>query len=191
VESLARLLGLSNVPELIGCHGAEILTRGAHKPVIEVSTIASSNLEKIKKLVSGSALKDFSEIKPSGIAFHWRGEQKSIKEMINAKVLEFWTNLPPTSVLEIHPFDGGIEIRCTGINKGLAVTRILRESKPNSIVAFLGDDQTDEEAFAAIGDRGLKVLVRNNLRPTRANVKLTPPHELVDFLDNWIDADMY
>jgi hypothetical protein len=58
-------------------------------------------------------------------------------------------------------------------------------------VAFLGDDQTDEEAFAAIGDRGLKVLVRNNLRPTRANVKLTPPHELVDFLDNWIDADMY
>jgi trehalose-6-phosphatase len=52
-------------------------------------------------------------------------------------------------------------------------------------VAFLGDDQTDEDAFEMLGERGLKVLVRPEFRDTKADLWLVPPKELLTFLDDW------
>ena len=55
-------------------------------------------------------------------------------------------------------------------------------------VAYLGDDLTDEDAFAAIGDRGFSILVRTEVRESFARFWLRPPEELLGFLDQWIAA---
>ena len=72
------------------------------------------------------------------------------------------------------------------LDKGTAVNAILSNFTDDVPVAYLGDDLTDEDAFNALGDRGLKVLVSEKTRSTSADLQLTPPIELLEFLDNWI-----
>ena len=55
-------------------------------------------------------------------------------------------------------------------------------------IAYLGDDRTDEDAFRALQGRGLTVLVRQELRPTSAELWLRPPDELMHFLNDWLSA---
>jgi len=73
------------------------------------------------------------------------------------------------------------------MNKGGAVRSILQSTK-ESVIAYLGDDATDEEAFSVLVDKGLKVLVRQNVRPTQADIQLIPPEELLAFFDRWLES---
>jgi trehalose-phosphatase len=85
----------------------------------------------------------------------------------------------------VRDFDGGVELRPSGWDKGQTI-RLLRSEHPaGAAVAFAGDDLTDEDAFQALGAAGLSVLVRSELRPTAADIWLRPPDELLDFLQNW------
>jgi trehalose-phosphatase len=86
--------------------------------------------------------------------------------------------------LESLGFDGGEEMRASGRTKGSAVQQVLAES-PHAVCAYLGDDSTDEDAFQAVRPRGLGVLVRPTLRPTRASLWIEPPAELLAFLARW------
>ena len=83
-------------------------------------------------------------------------------------------------------FDGGIELRVPARDKGDGVRTILGEMENDAIVAYLGDDLTDEDAFRAIKGKGLGVLVRKKLRPTAADVWIRPPKELLEFLAEWL-----
>ena len=76
-------------------------------------------------------------------------------------------------------------MRITGVSKAEAVKEILAESPADAVVAYLGDDLTDEDAFVALGARGAKILVSERSRPTAADIRLEPPEELLAFLDNW------
>lgn len=86
------------------------------------------------------------------------------------------------------PFDGGIEITIGARDKGDAVRTILSEIGTDSAVAYLGDDTTDEAAFAALKGRGLNVLVRDEYRRTLADVWIRPPDEVAAFLSSWVSA---
>ena len=54
--------------------------------------------------------------------------------------------------------------------------------------AYLGDDSTDEHAFEAMNGHGLSVLVRPRYRPTAAQLWLRPPDEVLDLLEQWLEA---
>lgn len=62
---------------------------------------------------------------------------------------------------------------------------LLSETPNNTPIAYLGDDTTDEKAFKALGENGLKVLVKDKLRPTLADLHLIPPKDLLEFLNQW------
>ena len=68
------------------------------------------------------------------------------------------------------------------------VSSILEEHGKNTVVAYLGDDETDEDAFTALGDRGLSVLVSQESRSTGADIWIRPPEELFAFLEGWIET---
>ena len=91
----------------------------------------------------------------------------------------------PRCSLQILDFDGGVEIRVRGRDKGSAVRAILEECGSNAAVAYLGDDFTDEDAFHALRGRGLTALVREQPRETFADIQLRPPQELIHFLEDW------
>lgn len=51
------------------------------------------------------------------------------------------------------------------------------------IPLYIGDDVTDEDAFAALADRGICILVAEQPRPTGAHFRLRNPEEVCLFLD--------
>jgi trehalose 6-phosphate phosphatase len=129
-------------------------------------------------------LGDAVEKKPTGIAFHFRALDAPAANRLAEKIRSTWSDRVADFGLEVHDFDGGIELRASGIGKGDAVRSILDEAG-EAAFAYLGDDLTDEDAFSALKGRGLCILVRKDMRDTLADIRLTPPDELLDFLDHW------
>ena len=112
-------------------------------------------------------------------------------EKIRDRLLKDLAPLTAETGLSLREFDGGLELRSPEITKGQAVETILAEMQNDSVSAYLGDDFTDEDAFAAVKRhcaQSMGVLVRGELRETKADVWVRPVEELLDFLRRWHKA---
>lgn len=183
---VADLLPLGRRPEIWGAHGWERVTpQGAtymQEPQAAVQeALAQAESAAAAISVAGTRL----ERKPASLAFHWRGTPDSAVGALRERVSSAWKPLADGGLLELMPFDGGLELRACGTNKQHAVKAVLSETPPDSAVAYLGDDITDEDAFRAVKAQGLAVLVRPEYRETAADLWIKPPQELLAFLDNW------
>ncbi len=187
-RDLLPLLTLKRRPEIWGSHGWEQLKPNgdyAVAPISEAVLVKLLDADALETRIQ--ALGGRCERKPGGIAIHWRGLAPNQIANIHSEVFENWMDRGLHRDLVWHDFDGGIELRAPGRHKGYVVDTLLAES-PGAVAAYLGDDTTDEDAFQAIKDKGLGVLVRQDFRPTEAGLWLRPPAELLDFLDRWHDA---
>jgi trehalose-phosphatase len=124
------------------------------------------------------------ERKIASVAVHWRGLSANAAGRVREKMREAWAP-HAEGELSLLPFDGGLELRARARNKGDAVTDVLARSAPGTACAYLGDDLTDEDAFRAIRDKGLAVLVREKHRSTAAELWLSHPRELTAFFERW------
>ncbi len=185
VEDLQPLLGLRPVPEIWGAHGRERLyTTGIYR-LVPVDHEADEGLREALRWARASGLESHLESKPGCLAIHVRGLTVQQANELLFQIRGAWAPLTQRHGLELHVFDGGLELRAKGPNKGQAVEAIFQESGPDIVAAYLGDDITDEDAFRVIKGRGLGVLVRPKLRPTEADLWIRPPEELLQFLSKW------
>jgi len=184
-RDLLPLLGLAQIPEIWGSHGWERrfpdgrieMARPAER-ALQGLVQADSWIEKIH------ARGGRSELKPACLAIHWRGLDAASAADIGNIVTENWALHARDTGLELHHFSGGIELRVPGRHKG-DVVQTIRAEMPDALLAYLGDDVTDEDAFRVLTDTDLGVLVRTELRTTDAGLWLTPPEELLEFLLHW------
>ncbi|MDF1543666.1 MAG: trehalose-phosphatase [bacterium] len=188
VKSLRHLVGNDLNCEIWGSHGLERSIPGKNTEIVKVEAEAQALLNTIMQWAKENNLLDNLENKPFGCAFHWRGESPEWASQIMNLVADKWLTRLQESGYDLHSFDGGLEIRPKGVSKADAVNTLLRESPDVSTVSYLGDDLTDEDAFRALGNRGLKVLVRSESRPTLADLRIEPPGELLKFLSDWLEA---
>ena len=185
VADLLPLLGLEPHPELWGCHGWErLLPNGEHRLGV-LPVPAQAALEQADDWIAGAGLEARSERKPVSLTLHWRGMEGREAEALRQAAVAAWQPLATAAGLELHGFDGGLELRHPGRDKGSAVREILNETPAESAIAYLGDDLTDEDAFRVLDGRGLSVLVRASRRQSAADCWLRPPEELLEFLDRW------
>ena len=138
--------------------------------------------------VDSLKLHHLAEHKPGSLAVHWRGLTEEEAREVRCKVLLGWLSIADRACLTLEQFDGGVEMRMADRNKGDAVRTILTEMDVDAPVAYLGDDQSDEDAFRILQNRGLCVLVRPQWRETAANLWLRPPVQLLRFLRDWLAA---
>jgi trehalose 6-phosphate phosphatase len=185
---LLFLSGIHPHPEIWGSHGSERLFPDGTYEASAPSPQQRAGLQVTNKTLRSVGLAARMETKPGGIAVHWRGLSASEKKSIEEKVARLSQSLVADYGLQLLPFDGGLEFRAPGKSKGDAVSTILGDSGRDYAAAYLGDDQTDENAFRAIKGKGLAVLVRSEPRPSLADVWLRPPDELVRFLRDWLSA---
>lgn len=185
-RELLFLSGIHPQPEIWGSHGAERLFADGSYEVDAPDAEHRLALQTARRAFINAGLTDRIEAKPGSIAVHWRGLSSAQQHATETEVRRICEPLVRQHRLELLRFDGGLELRVPGKNKGDAVETILSESGQDVAAAYLGDDQTDENAFRAIKRRGLAVLVRPEPRPTSADVWLRPPEELVRFLRDWL-----
>ena len=183
-EDLKPLLGIKKLPEVWGSHGIERLRPDGSREIAAFSKSALKGIADADDWVEHMGLHHMMEQKPGCIALHWRGmDREKIKEL-KRMVKKDWSKIAERAGLDILEFDGGVELRVPGHDKGKAVETILAE-EGDAAVAYLGDDVTDEDAFRAVKGKGMGVLVRKELRKTSADVWIKPPEELMKFLKKW------
>ncbi len=185
VADLARLIRLDHFVDLWGSHGMERRTRHGCWAGPAPSRSASELLDEATQALGELGVAHVVERKMYGLALHGRGaDRPSYLAARRALVRRF--ALPAARAgLVFAAFDGGVELRPAGFHKGLTVDRAFAELGADAAVAYLGDDQTDEDAFAALAGRGLPVLVGERPRPTLAAAWLRAPAGVLDFLSAW------
>ena len=185
VDSLVALLGTGRRPEVWGSHGWErLLADGRYEPP-SLDARAAAGLEEALDAAGKAGFRDRCETKPAGVALHWRGAPDETIERMQRDVEPAWRRIADLRGLCLRPFDGGIEIRPPGRDKGTAVSTLLAENR-QAFACFLGDDLTDEDAFEAIRGRGTGILVSQTNRQTAAAARITPPDGLLAFLERWL-----
>lgn len=189
IDDLKPLLRLKKYPEMWGSHGRERLTTEDEYSIKKPDGLSAKGFERAVKFIRDNKLDEYMELKPASIAIHFRGvDSKKVLE-ISQKVLDNWSRVGAEFNLVIDEFDGGLELKIRGVNKGTAVKEIFAVYPSHTIGAYLGDDLTDEDAFKALPKRILGILAKEVNRETAAQMRIKPPKELLSFLDRWIEID--
>ena len=189
LDDLVALLAIDPLPELWASHGWEYRDRAGRSHRFPLPESACKGLSKARAYVAEQGLEAASELKPASVAIHWRGSPRDVAERRERAAMEALKPIADEHGLELHPFDGGLELRVPGRNKGTAVREILANAPADAVVAYLGDDLTDEDAFSALPDGALGLLVRTEWRPTAATAWVQPPDGLLDFIDRWLESE--
>lgn len=123
------------------------------------------------------------ERKKYSIAIHYRnveeGRVKEIKSLVEAMAARH-SNLRKGYGKKVFELQPKIDW-----HKGRAVLWLLKAldlESPKVLPIYLGDDVTDEDAFEALRDRGIGIVVRDEPRPTAARYALENTAEVGTFL---------
>jgi len=187
-QEVVPLLGIEPHPEIWGADGLQRLRTDGPCELPHLDEPATQALAQADTWLDEVGLHSLAEHKPGGLAVHWRGlppgKQDDIREIVSRR----WLPVANSACMALQEFEGGLEMSMPDGNKGDAVRTILNELSRETSVAYLGDDETDEDAFNAVADRGLRVLVRPEWRDTGADIWIKPPAELLMFLCEWLAA---
>lgn len=188
---IVPLINLDTPPEVWGLHGAERLYPDGRRELETIERPARAALENLCARLRQNAFGGLFEEKPNAAVMHWRGIAPEKASEIERRIRALFEPLTQIEGLTLLQFECGLELRA-GRDKGGAVKAILDEistgEQERFPAAYLGDDFTDEMAFAALKGHGLSVLVRRELRETVADIWLKPPEELRQFLVRWREA---
>lgn len=184
VDDLLPLLDMQDPPEIWGAHGWERWRAGTCIRA-RVAPEAAVLLRRGADLLTAEGWQGQYEHKVASLAVHLRGLHDAQRTALENSIALLVDMMTHDGILQAVPFDGGVEFRIPGTDKGTAVRTLLAEHPDAEFAAYLGDDLTDEDAFRALAGRGLRVLVRQQFRRTHADLHLQPPAELLDFLSLW------
>lgn len=181
-----RILGLGTIP-YAGNHGAELLLRGSHEPLVDPDAERwASHVHGIVDAVGEETLRHAGlrrEDKGPIVALHWRGaEDEAAAERLAREIAA----RGEASGLALHEGRRVLELRPpVRIGKDVAVHRLL-EGVDVDTALYVGDDRTDVDAFDAL--RALVVSGRlENVVCAGVGSDETPP-ELADTADILLDG---
>ena len=176
----------ANVAEMIapasitigGSHGLEMLRQGSsdqpERPHMLDAVLA--DIQALETEFPGVLVED----KPFGIAVHFR--QAPHAEAACLRVIE--AAAARTGML-IQPGKMVFELKPGGGDKGTALRKLMSEPAfAGTRPLFLGDDLTDEPAFAAARELGGAGILVGDFRETAANYRLGSVGEALDWLDH-------
>ena len=184
LDDARQLVDVNNL-YFAGSHGFEIEgPGGVHKEVEEAEGClpqldqAESELHRALESIPGSLV----ERKKFSIAVHYRNvasDAPSIEDIVD-RVLEHNSGLRKRYGKMV--FELGPDIDW---DKGRAVLWLLRELELDQygvVPIYIGDDVTDENAFNALSEKGITLIVGNESRLTSAKYRLESVNEVRYFL---------
>lgn len=192
-EDVERLVG---IPELAyaGSHGFDIVGPNGAAVMYEIAAWIAPVMEEVEKTLSNEVKGiEGCLVEPKGfsVAVHYRlvsEEHVSGVETIVDRIVDADGRLKKATgkkVFEIRPaldWDKG---------KALNVLRCaLEDDLSETVPIYIGDDVTDEDAFAVVRDQGIGILVSPAPKPTAATYSVQAPWEVFEVLDRlrrWVE----
>jgi trehalose-phosphatase len=183
LEDVRRKVGVSGIT-YVGNHGLEIENPvGRHKKLL-----APDRKRELKRIIQNlqNSLKEIPGIlfeeKGPILSVHYRNVPQKFFTQVPQVVeagLQRWRNrwkiASGKMVLEIQPK--------VNFNKGKAVREILETFPSHELFPiYLGDDQTDEDAFRVVKEQGVSVHIGPAGFPSEADFFLQNPDEVQEFL---------
>lgn len=185
-QELHELLGDEIAVEIWGAHGWERWIPGKSLYVWDVPRAHASAFAEAAALARPLVHPHHVEIKAGSVAVHTRALSEEDRRVIAEEVPRAWTQLAQVNGLQLLRFDGGFELRDASRTKATAVRELRTEIHPGALVAYLGDDATDEDAFTQLVVDDWSILVTRSPRDTHAKYWLEPHAGVARFLSNWI-----
>ncbi|MEO6828089.1 MAG: trehalose-phosphatase [Microbacteriaceae bacterium] len=185
---LESLIRLAKVPEnvlMIGSHGVEMrLESGVVAVSLDDDELATLDrfYRSLRKIATGSP-GIYIETKPTGHAVHTRRVSPKETERVHAAVLEAAKDISADFTVR-HGKDI-LEFSVRGATKGDGV-QLLKKRVAASAALYAGDDVTDEDAFAVLGDGDLGIKVGPG--DTLARYRVADAHEFAATLTRLANA---
>jgi len=184
VAEIQQLTGLDSII-VAGTHGFELFRPGDGVSSAALPHGAAETLDSIEGVATGIVGPDLTERKIATVALHTRRLSDHDADVAATAFRERAGPLIGTD-LEMRDFDGGVEARVQGRDKGVAIREIIAELPPADLVVYIGDDDTDEDAFRALPDHGIGIKVGPLDVPTAAGGRLATCEDVLHFLTDWI-----
>lgn len=190
-QNVAELVQLDNL-YYAGSHGFDITgpggmasEPGGAKAALSALDKADTMLQEKLRQVEGSQV----ERKRYAIAVHYRNVADDQVETVRKAVDEVLNSMPELKIglgKKIYELKPNIDW-----HKGKAVMWLMEElglSKGNYIPLYIGDDITDEDAFAELQGQGIGILVGEHDDKTAATYRLESVDEVRVFLEDLTDT---
>ncbi|HSE66240.1 MAG TPA: bifunctional alpha,alpha-trehalose-phosphate synthase (UDP-forming)/trehalose-phosphatase [Gemmatimonadales bacterium] len=137
---------------------------------VAVHPLPYDELVALAKTFSDRTPGSMIERKSAGLAWHFRLAHPDLGVLrAEALIGEVRRRFEPETV-EVLRGERVVEVRPTGVNKGLVINRLQQTQASRDLVVALGDDSTDEDMFAALSPGNLGVHVGPG--PTGAHFRL-------------------
>jgi trehalose 6-phosphate phosphatase len=187
-RTVADLRRFLDVPGIcyVGLHGLEISFPDGTGELSESVAMVRSVLQVIRRQVEealdgrpGILIED----KELALACHYRlaspADAASARRVVAAIAQSYQRRGVRIAVTHGHAV---IEIRSAFANKGKTVLRLLGTHGPSALPVYIGDDQTDEDAFRLLPPEAVTIHVGPATTTTAARYRLEDPGEVLRFL---------
>jgi trehalose 6-phosphate phosphatase len=176
LRDLERHLDCSGTA-VAGSHGLELrFADGTHTPVAIPAGLADAvaAVHRLAEAVPGLLVEE----KPAGVAVHFR---KAPEE--GQRVEDAVRDIAGRSGLKVQAGKMLFELRSPGADKGDAVRTFMKEAPfAGACPLVVGDDLTDEDAFAVAAELGGAGILIGPLRPSHAKWRLNGVTEARNWL---------
>jgi trehalose 6-phosphate phosphatase len=180
IGDLDRIFAPVRLPA-IGGHGAELRPSGREQARRSPRAELSSELKRLLHAIGDARPGIIVEDKGYAVALHYRlaPEQEPV---IRDAVAAIRSQLPP-DIIEVIPGKAVFEVKPAGFNKGTALRELMAfPAFAGRRPIFIGDDTTDETAFAAMPEfHGVPISVGRAV--TGVSNRFETPRDVRDWLE--------
>jgi trehalose 6-phosphate phosphatase len=187
-RTIANVLHVLDVPGLyyVGVHGAEVRLPDGESEAVEATATVRSVLPGIlRRLRERIADRPgvWLEEKGAVVACHYRlaapADAAAAARAVSDLAYEYRRRGAPIEFMSGHAV---AEIRPAYVSKGKTVCTLLATHGRGALSIYIGDDQTDEDAFRQLPANAITVRVGPPGEPTQARYRVETPDDVQRFL---------
>jgi len=190
ITDVRRFLDIPGV-YYVGLHGLEVCAPGEKPELTEDIALVHAILPEIRGRLKQSLAGRpgvLIEDKGAALACHYRlaspADAVIVRQTLAAAVDAYQEKGVPLTLTHGHEVT---EIRPTGANKGKTVCRLLAAYSASALAVYIGDDQTDEDAFALLPAESITIQVGSSTVHTVARYRIEDPDEVRRFLEAMLE----
>ncbi|MGZ5189563.1 MAG: bifunctional alpha,alpha-trehalose-phosphate synthase (UDP-forming)/trehalose-phosphatase [Flavisolibacter sp.] len=186
VDTLEKWLGKLPL-HMIAEHGACVKYKDGHwMEQVPVNTEWKEQVRPLMQLFMNRCAGSFIEEKKTTLAWHYRNTNNELGFMRSRELRNNLLQLTANAPLQVIDGNKVLEVRMVGVDKGTAANKLLGDLNPDFILA-IGDDETDEDMFRALSDKGYTIKIgRAN---TAAQYTIISQREVFPFLKLFVELE--